>query len=145
MNISPNQTYYATVHTLLDRLDKVRQTGDSKWMARCPAHDDKGPSLSVRDTGERTLIHCFAGCAAEDVLSAVGLSWPDIVRDKWQAAEHAATHQKVRLKPVDPLALEWRIIRLAQADLAAGREVSFEDRARVAIAYERIQEADHGR
>ena len=145
MDISLNPTYYATVHTLLERLDGVRQTGDGKWMAKCPAHDDNGPSLSVRDTGERTLIHCFAGCHAEDILAAVGLTWRDIIRDKWEAAQHAATHQKIKLPPVDPLKLEWRIIQLAKADREAGREISIEDQARLKIAYERIREAGHGR
>ena len=31
--------------TLLSRLDKVKLTGPDKWVARCPAHDDRGPSL----------------------------------------------------------------------------------------------------
>ena len=144
MNVSPNTTYYATVHTLLERLDGVRQIGDSKWMAKCPAHDDMGPSLSVRDTGERTLIHCFAGCHAEDILTAVGLTWQDIIRDKWQAAQHAATNQKIKLPPIDPLKLEWRIIQIAKADREAGREISVEDKARLQLAFERVQGASHG-
>ena len=39
-----------------------RQTGSS-WMARCPAHDDRDPSLSIREgVSGKTLIHCHAGC-----------------------------------------------------------------------------------
>ena len=38
---------------------------------RCPAHDDHGPSLSVR-LGERAILfHCFAGCDTRDVLAAL--------------------------------------------------------------------------
>jgi hypothetical protein len=37
-------------------------------LCRCPAHDDRSPSLSVRPGRSRLLLHCFAGCAAEDVL-----------------------------------------------------------------------------
>jgi hypothetical protein len=39
---------------------------------RCPAHDDKRPSLRIRD-GEngRLLVHCYAGCQAEDILAAL--------------------------------------------------------------------------
>lgn len=48
-------------------------------MARCPAHDDNGPSLSIKDAGDgRTLIHCFAGCGAVDVLAAIGLELQDL-------------------------------------------------------------------
>jgi hypothetical protein len=37
-------------------------------MCRCPAHDDRTPSLSVR-VGERALLFkCFAGCDTLDVI-----------------------------------------------------------------------------
>jgi hypothetical protein len=49
-------------------------------MARCPAHDDRNPSLSVSVKEGKLLLHCFAGCPAEAVLNAVGLSW----RDLWE-------------------------------------------------------------
>lgn len=42
------------------------------WMARCPAHDDHTPSLSVRDgKNGRVLVHCFAGCDQRDVITAL--------------------------------------------------------------------------
>lgn len=67
---------------ILARLDKVRKNGDKKWMARCPAHSDNGPSLSLRllDDG-RVLVHCFAGCGASDVMVAIGLSLSDLYPD----------------------------------------------------------------
>ena len=40
-------------------------------MCRCPAHDDRTPSLSVRLGERRLLFHCFAGCATRDVLRAL--------------------------------------------------------------------------
>lgn len=64
---------------LLDRLDGVRQSGAGRWIARCPAHEDRSPSLSVREVEDgRTLLHCFAGCETEAVLSAVGLTLGDL-------------------------------------------------------------------
>jgi hypothetical protein len=64
---------------LLDRLDGVKRSGDLRWMAKCPAHLDKTPSLSIRaqDDG-RVLIHCFAGCPSIDVLQAIGLDFGDL-------------------------------------------------------------------
>lgn len=48
--------------------------------ARCPAHDDRSPSLSVRDGDDgRVLVHCHAGCDGRDVIDAlrrIGL-WSD--------------------------------------------------------------------
>jgi hypothetical protein len=40
-------------------------------LCRCPAHDDRTPSLSVRSGQTRLLLHCFAGCSAEEVLRAL--------------------------------------------------------------------------
>jgi len=40
-------------------------------MCRCPAHDDRTPSLSVRPGRTRLLLHCFAGCEASAVLRAL--------------------------------------------------------------------------
>ena len=56
--------------------------GDS-FMAQCPAHDDRTPSLSV-SAGEngRALLHCFAGCELEQILAALGLDFPDLF--PWQ-------------------------------------------------------------
>jgi hypothetical protein len=41
------------------------------YMCRCPAHHDNTPSMSVCDAGGKTLVHCFAGCAQEDVVAAL--------------------------------------------------------------------------
>lgn len=68
--------------TLLSLLNKVRQTGPVSWTACCPAHDDRGPSLSVTERDGKVLFHCFAGCEAEDVLGSVGLRWTDIMPER---------------------------------------------------------------
>ena len=68
-----------TTNTLLNTLVKVKQTNHSTWIACCPAHDDKNPSLAIRQVDDgRILIHCFAGCPTESVLNAVNLSFSDI-------------------------------------------------------------------
>lgn len=64
---------------LISRLKKVRRTGNGTWNACCPAHADKSPSLSVRETEDgRVLVHCFGGCDVESVLDAVGLTFDDL-------------------------------------------------------------------
>lgn len=60
-----------TTDELLTRLDGVEARRDY-WMALCPSHDDHNPSLSIKegDNGE-PLVHCFAGCSFEQVMSKV--------------------------------------------------------------------------
>jgi len=59
-----------TVDDLLPLLEGVRRSGDG-FVARCPAHDDRNASLSVRQSGDELLAFCHAGCAFDDVIAAV--------------------------------------------------------------------------
>ena len=66
---------------ILSKLDKVSGNGVN-YKARCPAHDDNTPSLSILFNPDgRTLIHCHAGCEASDILEAIGLSLTDLYPD----------------------------------------------------------------
>ena len=67
---------------LLSRLDAVRRITDSRYIAKCPSHDDGDPSLSIRQLPDsRILIKCFAGCGALDVLESVSLDWGVLMPD----------------------------------------------------------------
>ncbi len=63
---------------ILAKLRDVTRTS-SGWSARCPAHNDDRPSLSVGvgDDG-RTLVKCHAGCPAEQIVAAVGMRMADL-------------------------------------------------------------------
>lgn len=62
----------------LSRLDGVKARGAGRLVARCPAHPDKSPSLSIREVDDRILLHCFAGCEAASICEALGLSLKDL-------------------------------------------------------------------
>ncbi len=57
---------------VFSRLENVSPSGDG-FTARCPAHEDEANSLSVRETEDRILVHCFAGCPPHEVVKAMGL------------------------------------------------------------------------
>jgi hypothetical protein len=61
----------------LHRLYGVRR-GGSGYVARCPAHDDKRPSLSLTEDSGRILIHCHAGCTTKQILDKLGLEFRDL-------------------------------------------------------------------
>jgi len=66
------------VERVLVRLPGARRSG-GKWMAHCPAHRDRSPSLCISEgSGKRALLHCFAGCPIDSVLKALGLSLRDL-------------------------------------------------------------------
>lgn len=63
---------------ILNRLQKVRKLTANRYIARCPAHQDGRPSLSLSENDDKVLLHCFAGCHPTDILEAVGLSFDDL-------------------------------------------------------------------
>ena len=84
----------STAHDILTdlhgKLDKSKRTGDT-LRARCPAHDDKNPSLSVTigKHGDRLVLICRTGCPTDAVLDALGLKMRDLFAtdDAWRSHE----------------------------------------------------------
>ena len=68
---------------LLDRLEGVRETGPSRWIAKCPSHDDSSPSLAIRELDDgRILLHDFGFCHVSDVLAALGMEMTDLFPER---------------------------------------------------------------
>ncbi len=129
--------------TLLDRLEGVRATGPGRWVARCPGHQDKAPSLSIREIDDRALIHCFAGCAAPDVLAAVGLRLSDLFSDR-QPFEAPPKHTRVPLRDLIPLLRhEAHIVAVIGADMLSSRTIDQDSWDRLAEATRRIEEVSY--
>jgi hypothetical protein len=67
---------------ILSCLEGVEEAPDGSYKARCPAHDDHDPSLSVRAVSEngsqKVLIWCWAGCEQDQILKKAGLEWKDL-------------------------------------------------------------------
>ncbi len=62
---------------LLARLRGVRCNGTG-WQALCPAHADKSPSLSIRESDEKILLCCHAGCSVQSICKATGVEVCDL-------------------------------------------------------------------
>jgi hypothetical protein len=132
-----------SIDNLLSRLEKVKRSGQGRWHARCPAHDDKGPSLSIRELNDgRILIHCFAGCDVQSVLSAVSLEmdalFPSSTND---------FHGKPERRPfaaadvLRAIAFEALVVCASAAALLSGEPFTEDNRTRLILAASRIQAA----
>jgi len=130
------------IDRLLEKLDGVREMGPNRWMAKCSAHPDKTPSLSIKLDGEIVLIYCHAGCYSDDVIAAVGLTWSDLYSNRDKAACRAALstagRRLDRLPKADPMEHEKVILKIARAWLRGGKELSLEDQARIELARARL-------
>jgi DNA primase len=61
------------IEILLSRLSKVGKVHRS-YLACCPAHAEKTPSLAITELPDGTVsLHCFSGCNKEQVLDALGM------------------------------------------------------------------------
>lgn len=132
-----------TAPALLSRLEAVRRTGSGRWIARCPAHADKSPSLAVRELDDgRTLAHCFAGCAIESILDAVGLDFDALFSER-----AIGDHVKRERRPFNAhdvlkcISTEALIVALAAAAVNEGKTISATDRERIFLASARIEAA----
>ena len=70
------------IANFISRLQGVKRTPRG-YIARCPSHTDKSPSLSLKETSSGdVLLHCFAGCSFGDILSALGMEAKDCFADR---------------------------------------------------------------
>jgi hypothetical protein len=120
------------IDTLLGRLDKVRQVKPNTWMACCPAHDDKSPSLKVSEAEDgRVLVKCWAGCTTEQVVGAAGLELRDLFVSTGKSVARRGPSRRALLH-------EKMICRVGDALLAEGKELDAVDRARYELARQRL-------
>jgi hypothetical protein len=116
------------IDIILSSLSKYRQTRPGCWLAQCPGphhrRGDRNPSLSIREADDGTILfRCFVGCAAGEIVAALGLELRDLFPPPPEGLHH--------LKPKAP-AIPWRdvfdaleqdltVCSLAFLDIAAGK------------------------
>ena len=136
------------IDTLLSRLEGVKQHGKG-YRARCPACGGSSAKLSVTETDTgAVLLHCFAGCAAADVLAAVGLQLGDLFPERLRPmtdAEKREARDRARMAQwqaaLDVLPLEVAIVQLAAQQVGRGEQLAPDDAARLRVAEARIADS----
>lgn len=129
---------------ILNGCKKVRRTGPANWIACCPAHEDRSPSMTVRELEDgRTLIHCFAGCSVEQILGALGLGFDALFPDKPIAADFKPPHRRP-FPAADVLAAcadDCLHVAVFAANLAQGVKIEPQQYLDMLDAAGRVQEA----
>ena len=125
---------------LLVCLDKVRKTGQGRFIACCPAHADKSPSLAIRDMDDgRTLIHCFSGCNTEQVLSAVGLTFADLMPEPKGNSKKGEKRPFAAADALSCLSFEAMVVMCAAKSLSNGKPLPESDVQRLMKSVELIE------
>jgi putative DNA primase/helicase len=79
-----------TAAELAERL-RARRSG-SGWIARCPAHPDKNPSLSITKSNGKILVKCHAGCSTQAICAATGIEVRELFEDSGPAMRIEAVY-----------------------------------------------------
>lgn len=124
----------------LSRLQRVKRTGANRWIAICPAHEDRRPSLNVRIEPDGTkLVVCRAGCENNAIRDAMGCEWADFFPEKSNGVYDRKLPRAFSAGEVlEALETEVTIVALLACDIAAGKTASKEDKDRALLASQRI-------
>ncbi|MHB1360413.1 MAG: hypothetical protein ACYCWC_12625 [Rhodocyclaceae bacterium] len=134
-----------TVENLLDRLEGVKAKGPGRWSARCPAHGDKSPSLSIRELDDgRVLLKCFTGCTAAEIVGAAGLKIEDLFPPREIQNGKPERRPFPAADALRAVGFEALVVVAAASALITGEPLSTVDRDRLLLASSRIQDALRG-
>jgi hypothetical protein len=133
---------------LLPLLDGVRRTGADRGIARCPAHEDRHPSMSWREADDgRLLIKCWGGCSADAIVHGVGLEMHDLFPQREPAPGAASVRRPWSAADlIDVAAFEAMVAVMVTADIVAGKPDADRNRlVKAAFTLADMAEAVHGR
>ena len=126
---------------LLSRLERVQPIGNNRYKALCPAHDDRSPSLAIKDDSDRLLLHCFSGCETTDVLGAIGLTFADIMPDKAMGNFKKVKKPFYAMDVLGIIKFEATLVYIYATEMAKGLKLTSTDNERLLLAASRI---NHG-
>ena len=133
-----------TIETLLSRLQKVRKRGHNQWMACCPVHQERTPSLSIKDDDGKIIMHCF-GCGAKgpEIIESVGMEISDLFppSDNYDPAIKQKRQFHDACQILEGLAFESLVVLITSRDMISSKTISTEDQERLSVAVLRIHAA----
>lgn len=127
---------------ILSKLNKVTTKPNDKWLACCPAHNDKSPSLSVSLANDgKILLYCFAGCSIEEVTEALDIDLSELFpNNHFNRSEYY--HQLKQSQYKEILSNERLVVAMAEAEIKRSNKLSSKDTARHLLALSRIKKLE---
>lgn len=136
MNLNRNLAFGA--ETIASALQKAKRVGPGKFVACCPSHFDKTPSLSIEDANGKVLVFCHAGCSQDEVIDALrnlGL---------W----HKPSNQRIKYlnnqSLIETIRRHKNLLALAQSEHEQGVVHTELDRARIKRAIRFLEKYGNG-
>jgi len=135
-----------SIENLLSRLQNVRRRGkQNQWMASCPCHVDKTPSLSIADNAGKILLHCFSQqCTPSEICDTIGMDIADLFppSDDYGASKpHQRRGHYDSPQVLEALAFEVLVASVILNDLMKNGSLLQVNLDRLFVANERINAA----
>ena len=118
---------------------RLRQPG--QWSSCCPAHEDKSPSLSVRETPEgAVLLYCFAGCEVYAIVTALGMDISELFPPRKLSGQEPKRIQRLLTagQALELLDAESNLVAIAATNVAKGIALTTNDLNRIKQAAGRV-------
>lgn len=124
------------LNEVLQRLPGARRSGNG-WVARCPAHDDTNPSLSLTEKDGQLLVFCHAGCPYLEIMAALGAS--NVGNDRVPGYSNGDQRSTSASQPIRPAGLSPTLIHktpVAEYDYTDEDGQSLYQVVRIQLAYD---------
>ncbi|MCP3931201.1 MAG: hypothetical protein GY705_19120, partial [Bacteroidetes bacterium] len=115
----------------------IKQTGSNRYLSKCPAHEDRSPSLSITTEPEKILLHCHAGCSPQSIVESVGYSLGDLFTEDEKLKGEYRQHKKIQFHEAQFLT-DFQIVKLAESDLSRNKKLSQKDTQTANGSYSRL-------
>lgn len=126
----------------LDVLSNVKKTGAHSWVATCPAHNDRTPSLVIREKPDGFILcHCFAGCGIDEICEAAKIEIDVLFPDKPEGYSQPLRRAFSASDVLEAVVFEATLVTVAASAMAKGEVLTQAERERLVLAAQRLEEA----
>lgn len=119
----------AALQRVLDALGRagktVEQQRNGDYLAQCPAHDDRSPSLAVAQKSGKVVMFCHALCDLGDILNVLRIGYADLFDQPLPVKARRATKNVLREFPYSNAASELTGTQVRQRDQSNGKRQFF--------------------
>ena len=134
-----NHAHTFDAETIAGGLQKAKRAGPGKYVACCPSHDDRTPSLSIKNASSGTvLVHCHAGCTQDEVIGALRN------RGLWHSPSRQHTNRINQQNHKDQIRRAKILLALAASENEPGIVHSEFERAQIKRAIRFIERCGDG-
>jgi CHC2-type zinc finger protein len=130
-----------SIERLISQLHKVKQIGSNRWLACCPSHNDKSPSLAIKDDSGKIFLNCFTGCSAYEIVSAVGMDISDLFPERTSHCSKPICNPFPATDILRCIQVEAHIVAVIASAIAEGEKLTEARKDRLMLAVGRIGSA----